>query len=405
MHRRTVLAGLGAVGLGACASRGGGPEAARILAGETAGTALIVRRGGEVILSEASGFAAGLGAVEKYALVPLRPMRTDTLFRTASISKTVTAMTALTLAEQGALNLEADVQDWFPGLRHPRFSDDPIRLHHLLTHTSTLQDPEQYWIAAPGRIEMLLGPEVYSGAAMLPPGQWFQYTNLNTSIAATILERVSGERFDRLAARLVLQPLGIEAGYNWAGISAERRKAGATLYRLIDDHWHIQADGPDVLTGDQPTSLVEDGFDLGDYQIGSNGTLFSPQGGLRISVVGLAKIAARIGEARALHWPRWAYDASAPNGLDEGGVFAATSAGLLLYPPESSPLPGQRLIGHDGQAYGLFSGCWHVPELEAEIAYVITGTPENPLSSALHPALNVHTETIMARAGKALGVA
>ncbi len=65
-------------------------------------------------------------------------------------------------------------------------------------------------------------------------------------------------------------------------------------------------------------------------------------------------------------------------------------------------MPGVKLIGHHGEAYGLYSGAWHAPELDAEIAYAITGSGEGFPSSTLHRTVNAWFEPAVRAAGTIL---
>ncbi|MEL7454555.1 MAG: serine hydrolase domain-containing protein, partial [Pseudomonadota bacterium] len=232
--RRNLLALAGATSLSACTfntargpSRATADVALRTLVGEgdrraIAGAGFVVMRNGEVIASSSAGDASGLDPTEG---APKRPFTINTPFRAASISKLAVALMAHRLAEQTHLSLDDDLLVAFPApLRHPDFeAGHPITLRRLLSHTSTFQDPEQYWIPAPGNIRSLIHDGLYRRTApggspqTLGPGDWFEYANINYGVAATIMEMSSGSRFDVLARDLVILPLRLEAGFNWSG--------------------------------------------------------------------------------------------------------------------------------------------------------------------------------------------
>jgi CubicO group peptidase (beta-lactamase class C family) len=137
--------------------------------------------------------------------------------RIASISKLVTAIGVMRLVEAGQLDLDADAGDalGFP-LRNPAFPDTPITLRMLLSHRSSLTDGAGYWqTPLGGELRGLLAdPRAWDTAHA--PGSYFRYTNLNFPLVAQAMERATGERFDRLMDRLVLEPLGLSACFNWA---------------------------------------------------------------------------------------------------------------------------------------------------------------------------------------------
>ena len=368
-----------------------------------AAAGLVVRQSGEVLVSAASGFASGLSTEEASAGIPLRLFTPQTKMRVASVSKMGVALTALRLSQTGAFGLDDDASTWWPGLVNPAFPNTPITTRHLLSHTSTLIDPDAYWVAAPGEIESVVNGDVWS--AIGPPGDWFTYCNLNYGIAATVLERISGERFDRLANRLALEPSGLgSAGYNWAGVPQSERRAGATLYRFSESQWRVQTDGTDTLNDTAPSGLVETGFQYADYQVGSNGTLFSPQGGLRASLEDMANLAGSVSKT-VLTQPVWQADAARSNGQTEGGLYLVSGTGVFSWPEDQSPIPGYAMVGHDGEAYGLYSGAWSIPALDAQIAFAVTGTPDGEQPPGVtHSGYNIWSQTLFDLAARRLGL-
>src|SRR5699024_2889274 len=113
------------------------------------------------------------------------------------------------------------------------------------------------------------------------PGTWFRYTNLNFPLVAQVMERVTGERFDKLMQRLVLKPLELDACFSWATCTPSAAARAVVQYDtdgkpgVDDNHGHK----PDC-----PVRRARDGScDLSQYVPGTNGALFGPQGSLRIS--------------------------------------------------------------------------------------------------------------------------
>jgi CubicO group peptidase (beta-lactamase class C family) len=388
------LSALGACGRGTPGDEETGPPPKEAIDGIVSGgfapaAGLVVRKGGKTVFSHSAGVAnAG------------HPFRTDTKMRIASVSKLAVALTVHRLVERGELDLDAPLSTWFgDALRHPDYPDVEIPLRHLMSHTSGLKDPEVYWQAAPGRIEDLFTPDMWLPG---PPGGYFTYCNFGWGILTTVLERQVGERFDLLADRITLGPLGVTAGFNWSGVPEKERRAGATLSQKINGEWVAQADAPDVLEGTGPAILKAPGFNLEDYAIGSNGTLFSPQGGLRVSLEELCPLVRTIAAHPVASRPAWVFDPATQNGDTDEGYFAVYGEGPQIHPAADSPVPGVKLIGHHGEAYGLYSGAWHAPELDAEIAYAITGSGEGFPSSTLHRTVNAWFEPAVRAAGTIL---
>ncbi len=362
------------------------PDAEDAPAAAAAG--LYVRRGGNVVFEAAAGVAGGLSPEERAAGAPLRPFTVTTPMRVASVSKMAVALAAQRLVDQGRFDMDADVRNSWPGLAHPRH-DAPITAAHLLAHTSSLRDGPTYWLNAPGRIDALLPTQTFADQ---PPGVWFHYCNFNFGVVATLLERASGDRFDRQAAA-ALEPLGVTGNFNWSGAPADQRARGATLYRFGEGAWRIATDGPDTLTSTGSAALLDEGFALSDYAVGSNGTIFSPQGGLRATLPEIAALARAVADTPALTSPRWRWDPVAPNG-DHPELFMTSGLGCFWWDAERSPIPGQRMVGHDGEAYGLYSGAWRLPDLDADIAFAVTGTPDGPQPPSRHPGYNIWSQSL-----------
>ena len=336
-----------------------------------------------------------------------RALTADDPARVASVSKLVTTIGVLRLVEQGALSLDADISTLlgFP-LRNPAFPDTPITLRMLLSHTSSLTDDAGYWNVPLGEDIRLITGQPGAWDAKHAPGTYFRYTNLNFPLVAQAMERASGERFDRLMRRLVLFPLGIDAGFNWSGSSDEAVAHAVVLY---DEAGRPQKDD---LHGSRPSCRVieaRDGScDLSRWRPGTNGTLFSPQGGLRISARGLARIGRMLlgdGEldgvrvlqpasVALLATPVWRYDGG--NGVigeedepNRGDFFCAYGlATQHLAQGDGTTCrddlfgDGRPRIGHSGNAYGLLSGLWIDRAAGTGVAYFATGVAND--SSGAH---------------------
>ena len=128
--------------------------------------------------------------------------------------------------------------------------------------------------------------------------------------------------------------------------------------------------------------------DLAAYRPGDNGTLFSPQGGLRISVAGLATIGRLLlgqgrvdgvrllsaASVRTLLAPVWSGGAS---GETYGGQMRCFGIGVqCLVGGSDQPVAGRRVRwqGHLGEAYGLYSGLWVDSARRRVYAFAVTGT-------------------------------
>ncbi len=332
-----------------------------------------------------------------------RALTADDPARIASISKLVTSIGVMRLVEAGQLDLDADASALLgTPLRNPTFPDTPITLRMLLSHTSSLTDDAGYWNVPLGENSSIITSQAKAWDTGHAPGTFFRYSNLNFPLIAQAMERATGERFDRLMQRLVMQPMGLKACYNWAGCDAATYARAVVLY---------DTEGKPVrddLKGRMPNCMVIAARDgscdiAGRWQAGTNGTLFSPQGGLRISANDLARIGRMLlndgvingqrilstKSVRALATPVWTYadgngaiiEEDEPN---RGGFFCSYGLAVQHLARGNGTTcrddlfgDGRARMGHSGNAYGLLSGLWLDRAAGTGVAYFATGVPND----------------------------
>ena len=119
-----------------------------------------------------------------------------------------------------------------------------------------------------------------------PPGAYFRYSNLNFPVIASVMERATGERFDRLMARLVLRAARPRRLLQLDDLQRRRDRPRGRALRAGRQRAPRRSRRPAARPA--RCSRRTAACDLAAYRLGSNGALFSPQGGLRISVRDLA---------------------------------------------------------------------------------------------------------------------
>ncbi|SMY08348.1 serine hydrolase domain-containing protein [Flavimaricola marinus] len=291
--------------------------------------------------------APGLAATER------------TMYRVASISKIVTGQTLMAVAGG---DLDRDIGEVLGfALRNPAFPDQPITLAHVLSHSAGLTDAAGYLIPPGVRLQDWLAET--SCFTQTPPGQRAEYCNLGYILVAAAAEALGGARFDELAARHVLGPLGMGAGFNWSGVPAPARRDRLATYRRDGDSLIAQID--DAVADSGVCRLDGSGHGLSPYRWAQDVTQFSAQGGLRASLADCLTL------AQAL--PKM--DATALWSGEDGRtpVFESYGAGLQIFDaPEFYPRP---LIGHFANAYGFIGGVWYDAERDLAFTYGLNGLP------------------------------
>lgn len=139
-----------------------------------------------------------------------QPARADTRYRIGSISKLMTAVMVLQLADEGRLALDEPIARWYPTL--PEAGRTTVA--HLLGHRSGLGDIkdlpgfEQHWMFEP-RAEAELVRAMASLQRAFEPGATAQYNNSGYLLLSFIVEKAGGEPYAQALQRRLVQPLGL----------------------------------------------------------------------------------------------------------------------------------------------------------------------------------------------------
>lgn len=189
--------------------------------------------------------AKGYGLADQSENRPVDGERT--MFRTGSVGKLITWTAVMQLAEQGRLDLHADVNSYLD-FTIPATFPEPITLAHLMTHTAGFADQgEALFVLSEEKMMPLrqylveLQPD-----RVFPPGRAQAYSNYGTALAGYIVERVSGEPFADYAETHIFAPM--EMGHS-------------TLRQPV----------PPTLRSDLAT-----GYGAGEFSALPGGFLFSP---------------------------------------------------------------------------------------------------------------------------------
>lgn len=385
------------------------------------GYAVSVFQNDRIVFERAGGFRRYADGIPEACL----PMEVSSRCRIASVSKLFTCIAIMQQVEQGRMELDGDAGDYlgFP-LRNPHFPNVVITPRLLMAHTSSLRDGAAYSIPQavpiracffPGECHWENGGHFARPDARhnMAPGGFYLYSNLNYGVLGTMVERLSGERFDRYMRLHVLEPMGIGASFNPGDFSPDELHNLAAIYKrcsggvwAANQPWTAQTDAlrempqsPDRIWISNPDLGVPDREeDVSNYRPGTNGTLFSPQGGLRISVHELALFGQMLlnggrlkhggqvvspDSIKALFTPVWSYDPRLDN-RDPTDSAWAYGAGFNIISPAlggdhmAAGRDDITLYGHTGSAYGLLSACYVDPVRSLGFAYAFNGIGADP---------------------------
>ncbi len=320
-----------------------------------------------------------------------RALMPDDPVRIASISKLFVSLGVMRLAEQGLLQLDGDISDYLGwSLRHPGYPNVPITLRHLLSHQSGLRDGINYALPMDARLQdELQNPKAWDNDHQ--PGQYFAYANLNFPVVAAVMEAATGKRFDQIMKNELFDPLALDACFNWTMCSDKKITSAVTLYRTNGEVARDDLRGVREACSVVPTR--KGNCDLQFYELGGTGSIFSPQGGLRISAKDLAKVGQiflrndgsflSTQSITTMTSPAWQYDGT--NGESEDGYFCAYGLAVHILAAPGRPASckddpfgdGEIRFGHSGEAYALKSGLWINPVRGQGTAFYRTQVPEN----------------------------
>jgi CubicO group peptidase (beta-lactamase class C family) len=308
---------------------------------QTPGCAVGVAEAGKPVLMRAYGMADLEHGIKN---------STDTVFEAGSVSKQFTAAAVALLARDGKLSLDDQVRQYIPEL--PDYGV-PLTIRHMLNHTSGLRD----WGEVADIGGAPRGSRVYTNAHVLDivgrqsalnfaPGTRWSYSNTGYSLAAIIVERVSGKPFSTFTRERLFEPLGM-ANTSWRDDYSRILKNRAIAYDQRADGYHT----------DMPFENV----------VGN--------GGLLTTIGDLLKWNQNIDHPRVGDAAFWAV-AQTPGKLADG---SAHNYGLGL---GVSSFEGLRQVGHGGATAGYRSTLGRYPHTGWSIAVLCNAGNAQPGADA-----------------------
>lgn len=322
------------------------------------GSSCVIIRNGKIVEELNYGYAS---------LEEKRVAKSTTVYRIASISKVIVAMTVLKLYEEKRLSLDEDISTYLGfKVRNPYHPHHIITIRMMMTQTSSLTDGKEDETGYDGingtnkpcSLQDLLveGGKYYTLDTFDKevPGMHFIYSNFNCGILACIVEKVTGVLFTDFVRQEILLPLGLDASFRATDI---QNPDIATLYLPDDDGVRISR------TAESFKKNVYNFFPLGENFRG-------PAGGLFINMLDLSRLMnvlmnkgfpllkqETVQEMLSLQW----------QGKGDSSYRAKGLQVIIL------DFENHILKGHFGDAYGAKSFMLFNEEKQIGICYITNG--------------------------------
>jgi len=290
-----------------------------------------------------------------------RPVDADTKFRVASLSKLIVVICAMTLVEEGKLDLDADISDYLGyDVRNPEFPDAPITPRMLMQHTSSIYDSNAYSSAGNRNLVDTTERLLSAGTCFRQrqPGSSFKYSNFGYSVLGLICEILSGKRFDTLTRDVLFDPLDIDAAYLPANLREKTNIAG------IYNRSHVLR------------RSVQAQLDSGDQSVQGSDHNQTP-GNLMISVIDYTKVLTMLGNGGTIDGIQILSSDSvqAIHNADTNGK--AYKQGLATRLQNDPDMPEAGSYWHTGSAWGTFAQYNYYISDDANRGVVVVTTGAN----------------------------
>ncbi|CAF0910744.1 unnamed protein product [Adineta ricciae] len=290
-----------------------------------------------------------------------RPIDTSqSIFMIASISKTFISVAAMQMVESNLLNLDTDINEYLSPLMkiiHPYHPNVTITTRHLLTHTAGIgpnwEEESKHYLSGDRFTQTNLGNVLNDylsrkkGWLSIPPGNITLYSNVGTSLAAFIVERVSGMSYEQYVLEKILKPLGL----NDKKASFRLKNFEDNKENLVDHYVH---------NASFLETFQQMGPQMNITQAGSSDWLYIPFFGLSIYPAGALHMSAHslsiFFRSFLNNFPNLLRNSSTMNEMlyifpqQDYMNISTTKFSLIWHWPL---FEGRRLVGHDGSVPGI----------------------------------------------------
>jgi len=318
---------------------------AALKAGSTTGAAVAVIEDNKVVWTKNFGFSD---------LKAKTPVTDDTVFRAGSITKSFTGLLAMTMVAEGKLDLNARLADVAPGIGfdNPWEKTDPVRIVHLMEHTTGWQDlafRDIINLNPRDEIGRDIGSTRRLRVSRWQPGRYMAYSNVGPGVMGVILERLGGAPYAVQMQQRVLDPIGMT---RTSFMVSEASKPHLSKSYDVDGETEIPYHGIGIAAAG---SMLTTASDLAKFVIFMNDRGKTAQGTQIVSPEAISR----------MERPKSTLAAKA--GLEQGyglGVFYAPQTNFIIY-------------GHNGGIDGFESAYVYWPAQRKGYVLLVNGGQAN----------------------------
>ncbi len=282
------------------------------------------------------------------------PVTTSSLFRIASMSKSVTAMAILKLRDDGKLKLDDPAELYVPEMKKLKYltADSPrITIRDLMTHGAGFPEDNPWGdrqLADTNKeLSELLEKQIYFSN---PPGIAYEYANLGFALLGRIITQVSGKPYQQYIRENIWRPLGMSTSeWEYRNVAPDKLARG---YRWLNEKWVDEPLLPDTPDGSWGAmgSMISSIDEFSRY-IALHSSAWPPSNAPETGPVKRASI-------REMHHP-WRFSGMNPNFTYPGGRVCASTTAYGYGLAWQRDCEGRVILGHGGGLPG-FGSHWRV---------------------------------------------
>lgn len=273
------------------------------------------------------------------------PVRADSLFQIGSISKVFTATLVMMLVEEGKLDLDTPVLAYIPDLKlADPDARERVTLRMLLSHSAGFfGDFFEDFGQGDDALSKYVG-KLDTLAQQTPPGESWAYNNAGFCLAGALVERVTGQPFERVMRERVFKPLGLARSFYFA--------SEAIAYPVAVGH----------------TQKTPSGDEHEIARLYPLPRAVNPAGGIISTVDDLLTFAAFHMDGGITRDGQRLLSEAATRAMWEPQITAANFAETYATGWETRMIDGVRLVGHGGSTNGFNARLTLIPERRYAIA-------------------------------------